>query len=135
MKDHEDSLNPQEWIKIARKDLERVRRNLRDGDAEAAGFFLQQALEKYLKAFLLQHGWKLKKIHTLHTLLLEAVIYNSSLETFRMLCEKVSGYYVLDRYPLFTDSGLTCEDVEKDMKKAKEFIKILIPEERIAGQE
>jgi hypothetical protein len=38
---------------------------LADGDGEGAALFLQQALEKYLKAFLLQHGWKLKKIHTL----------------------------------------------------------------------
>lgn len=38
---------------------------LADGDAEGAGLFLQQSLEKFLKAYLLGKGWKLKKVHTL----------------------------------------------------------------------
>ena len=54
-----------EWTLIARKDWRRAERNLKDRDSEAAGFFLQQSLEKYLKAFLLKHDWKLRKIHEL----------------------------------------------------------------------
>lgn len=131
MKIHQNSLDPKDWKKVARKDWERVRRNLRDDDAEAAGFYLQQTLEKYLKAFLLQHGWKLKKIHTLHTLLKDAVIYNSELESFRKLCQKVSGYYVIDRYPLFASSGLTCEDIKRDLLEAKRFIQAIFPEEKL----
>lgn len=38
-----------EWIGVARKDWTRAQRNLKDRDVEAAGFFLQQSLEKYLK--------------------------------------------------------------------------------------
>jgi HEPN domain-containing protein len=38
-----------EWIRVARKDWTRAQRNLKDRDVEAAGFFLQQSLEKYLK--------------------------------------------------------------------------------------
>jgi len=129
MKNKQDSLDPKDWKKIARKDWERVSRNLRDKDAEAAGFYLQQALEKYLKAFLLQHGWKLKKIHTLHTLLKDAVAYKPELETFRQLCQKVSGYYVIDRYPLFAASGLDCKDIEEDLEESKELVKSLFPEE------
>ena len=44
-----------DWLKIARKDWQRIGRNLRAHDLEAAAFFLQQSLEKYLKAFLLSH--------------------------------------------------------------------------------
>jgi hypothetical protein len=54
-----------EWMRIARKDWRRAERNLKDRDSEAAGFFLQQSIEKYLKAFLLKHNWKLRKIHEL----------------------------------------------------------------------
>lgn len=93
MKKIENSLYPEDWKRIARKDWERMKRNLRDKDAEAAGYFLQQSLEKYLKAFLLQHNWKLKKIHALHDLLSDAVKHNPDLESFRKLCERVSGYY------------------------------------------
>jgi HEPN domain-containing protein len=53
MKMSEESLAHDEWKKVARKDLQRAKRNLEDNDLEASGFFLQQCLEKYLKAFLL----------------------------------------------------------------------------------
>jgi HEPN domain-containing protein len=125
MKKSEDSLYPPDWIKVAQKDWQRVERMLDDDDPEAAGYFLQQSLEKYLKAFLLQHGWKLQKIHALYTLLDEAVKYNPDLESYRDLCEHVSGYYFTDRYPALVDTGLTCEDIEKDIEKAKGFIKAL----------
>ncbi len=128
----EESLYIEDWLKIARKDLHRVKRNLEDHDAESAGFYLQQSLEKYLKAFLLKHGWKLKKIHALHDLLTDAITYNQSLEAFRELCEKVSGYYFIDRYPLPSAiTELTCEDVENDLKNAKKLIRILFPEENL----
>ena len=65
-------------------------------DAEAAGFFLQQSLEKYLKAFLLKHNWKLRKIHELDALLDEAAKFQQDLETYRDLCERVYGYYIAE---------------------------------------
>ncbi len=49
----EESLYPADWIRIAEKDLRRVERLLDDQDPEGAGFHLQQAVEKFLKAFLL----------------------------------------------------------------------------------
>ncbi|MBI5187549.1 MAG: HEPN domain-containing protein [Nitrospirae bacterium] len=54
MNEQKDSLSSRDWLKIARKDWVRVRHMLEKEDAEAAGFFFQQSLEKYLKAFLLQ---------------------------------------------------------------------------------
>jgi len=41
----EDSVDPIKWLRIAEKDLIRVDRALDDDDAEAAGFWLQQAVE------------------------------------------------------------------------------------------
>jgi len=127
MNKKENSFIPEEWKTVAQKDWERVKRNLRDDDAEAAGFFLQQSLEKYLKAFLLKQGWKLRKIHALHDLLSDAVVYNSALEQFRKLCERVSGYYFTERYPHLVETALTCNDIKKDVKEAKEFIQFLFP--------
>lgn len=132
-KNSQDAINPEDWKRVARKDWERIQRNLRDNDPEAAGFYFQQSLEKYLKGYLLQHGWELKKIHTLHTLLKDAVEYNPDLESFRELCQKISGYYVIDRYPLFAASGLTSEDVKRDLDEAKQLILTLFPEEPLNG--
>lgn len=67
---------------------------MRDGDADGAGFFLQQALEKYLKAFLLSQRWKLKKVHTLQSLLDEAAAFMPDLSALRPICERVSGFYI-----------------------------------------
>ena len=125
MKSQENSQVPEDWKRIARTDWERVKRNLRDKDAIAAGFFLQQCLEKFLKAFLITHGWKVKNIHKLDTLLDQAVEYNAGLEAFYGLCERISGYYLADRYPLLIPTELTCQDIERDLEEAKRFVKAL----------
>ncbi len=97
---HEDSSYPGEWLRIAERDLQRISRCLRDNDPEAAGFFLQQALEKFLKAFLLSNGWRLRRVHDLEALLDDATEYDPSLEEFRSLCQETNGYYLAERYPL-----------------------------------
>lgn len=48
-----DSTYARDWLRIAEKDRARVDRMLEDSDPEAAAFYLQQALGKFLKAFLL----------------------------------------------------------------------------------
>lgn len=120
-----------DWLRIARKDRGRISHMLDGKDAEAAAFFLQQSLEKYLKAFLLRHGWKLRKMHELDALLDDAVAYNPGLNRFYDLCERVSGYYFAERYPPLVAAAmeLTCKDVERDMGQAKKFIKMMFPKE------
>ncbi len=83
MTDRQDSLYPEDWRRVARQDWHRIHVMLKDGDAEGAGLFLQQALEKYLKASLLAKGWRLKKIHTLPSLLDEAEEINGVRLLFR----------------------------------------------------
>ena len=96
----EESTYSGDWLAIAERDLVRVGRCLRDEDSEAAGFFLQQAMEKFLKAFLLSRGWKLRRIHDLEALLDDAAEHDADLETFRPLCQQVTGYYLVESYPL-----------------------------------
>jgi HEPN domain-containing protein len=120
-----------EWLRIARKDWRRAERNLEDRDPEAAGFFLQQSLEKYLKAFLLKRHWKLRKIHELDALLDEAAKFQADLENHRDLCERVSGYYMAERYPPLSDFELSVLDVRKDLREAREFVKSMFPRERL----
>lgn len=120
-----------DWLKIARKDWRRVERNLRARDVEASAFFLQQSLEKYLKAFLLSHKWKLRKVHELDALLDEAAKYKPDLEGFRDLCERVSGYYFAERYPPLGTLDLTSADLKRDLKEAHGFVKAMFPSERL----
>ncbi|MDP2682749.1 MAG: HEPN domain-containing protein [Deltaproteobacteria bacterium] len=120
-----DSHYPEDWTKVAEKDWHRMEVLLKDGDPDGAAFFLQQSLEKYLKAFLLGKGWKLRKIHELNTLLDYAVEFNPTLEAFRDLCERVTGYYYTERYPIIAPSELTTEDIKKDRAEAERLIKAL----------
>ena len=77
---------------------------------------MQQATEKFLKAFLLFKGWKLQRIHDLEALLNMALIFDDALEEFRAVCQKVTAFYFVERYPLITESGLTEEDVRDSLE-------------------
>ena len=91
-----------EWLANGERDIRRARLLLDDEDAGGAGFHLQQALEKILKAFLLSNGWRLQRTHALESLLNEALAFDVELEDLRPLCRRVSDYYLAERYP---DSG------------------------------
>jgi len=121
----------EDWLRIAKTDWQRVKRNIKENDVSAAGFYLQQCVEKFLKAFLLLHGWQLKKIHELDALLDEAIKYKPELASFYKLCERVTGYYLAERYPPFDDLGLTVEVLENDILEVKEMVKALFPEEEL----
>jgi len=121
----------EDWLRIAKTDWQRVKRNIKENDVSAAGFYLQQCVEKFLKAFLLLHGWQLKKIHELDALLDEAIKYKPELASFYKLCERVTGYYLAERYPPFDDLGLTVEVLENDIPEVKEMVKALFPEEEL----
>jgi HEPN domain-containing protein len=127
----EDSPYAEDWLRIARRDWHRIHVMLADGDADGAGFFLQQAVEKYLKAFLLRHGWKLKKVHTLQSLLDEVEVFAPEAASLRPLCERVSGFYVSERYPSVGGEGLQVEDVRREVPEARRLIIKLFPGERL----
>jgi HEPN domain-containing protein len=126
----EESLYPADWLRVAEKDLGRVAHLLAAEDPEAAGFYLQQAVEKFLKAFLLSKGWKLERIHDLEALLNAALAHDPSLEQFRPACQKITGFYLVERYPFITEAGLTQKDVRDSLAQVKELIEKL---RRITG--
>ena len=124
MNDNLESTYWEEWFNIAHKDFSRVSTRLAEGDIEDAAFHLQQALEKGLKGFLLARGWELKRIHNLQVLLNDAVEFDSSLESFRSLCQQVNGYYLLERYPGLGNFPER-EEIGAILPQAKEFLKKL----------
>ncbi len=113
---------PEEWLNIAEKDLKRVDILLEAHDSEAAGFFLQQAIEKFLKAFLLAHEWKLERIHDLEALLNAALKVDPSLEKYRSACEIISAFYLTERYPTFFETTPTEEKVRSLLEETQGLI-------------
>lgn len=120
-----DSLYPRDWFQIAAKDFKRAEHLLDVDDPEGAGYHLQQAVEKYLKGFLLSKGWRLKRIHDLEVLLNDALKYEVTLEQYRSLCQEISGYYIIDRYPLTSAATLTKQEVQSSMDEAEKLIRRL----------
>ena len=117
-----ESYYPADWMRIAEKDLARVGRLLDNRDPEMAGFCLQQAVEKFLKAFLLSKGWQLRRIHNLDALLDDTVAYEPSLEKFRHVCQKITAFYFVERYSFVMDSGLTESDVRESLEQVGELV-------------
>jgi len=124
MTDRRESTRPSRWFAKARSDLERVPVRLEQGDWEDAAFHLQQALEKYLKGYLLSRGWELRRVHDLEFLLDETLIFDAELDRFRHLCQEVTGYYLAERYP-FLPEGPSREEIEANLERAKELVQYL----------
>lgn len=118
----EDSTYPRDWALLAARDWERVERMLRDEDPAAAGFFLQQAVEKYLKAFLLLHGRPLRRVHDLGALLDDAVTLEPGLEAARSACLGISNYYILDRYPQVLSGAVSTDEVKASLTAVRGLV-------------
>ena len=95
-----------------------------DNDTEDAAFHLQQAVEKGLKGFLLARGWRLRRIHDLEVLLNDAARYNPGLERYRLLCQQVATYYIVERYPTLEESPSLAE-VQEAYVQAKTLVRNL----------
>ncbi|MBI4559001.1 MAG: HEPN domain-containing protein [Candidatus Hydrogenedentes bacterium] len=117
-----ESRRPADWFRIGDKEIKRADTLFKAGDLEGAGINIQQSVEKFLKGFLLSKGWKLKRIHPLDTLLNDAVSYEPSLEAFRETCEKITEYYIEERYPFTVVSELEPEEIADSLRTARSLI-------------
>lgn len=126
----EEDLYLADWLRIAEKDLIRVNKLLDQDDPELAGFCLQQAVEKFLKAFLLLKGWKLRRIHNLDALLDDAMAFDNSFSQFRMICIRITSFYFLERYP-----SIDIKITKNDVQTAHEQVSALIKKVRQSFQE
>ena len=90
----------EEWTERARHDLEAGRVLLRyEAYSDVVLFHVHQAIEKCLKGFLIHHGWRLKRIHDLETLLAEASDFDSKISDYLDLGRRLTAFYFIERYP------------------------------------
>lgn len=121
----EESLYPGDWLRIAEKDWKRVDQALDDGDGEEAGFWLQQAIEKFLKAYLLSKGWTLRKIHDLQVLVNEATAHMPGVAQYTRACRKITGYYIAERYPFMNSPSITPEEVFRSRAEVLGLVELI----------
>lgn len=115
--------NVKEWVERGEHDLDAARLLLdREAHADIVLFHIHQAVEKYLKGFLIHHDWKLKKIHDLETLITEAVDFDSSFEDYLDLGRKLTAFYYTERYPPGPAPSYSAEETRQVLDVASEFI-------------
>lgn len=113
-----------EWFERGRHDIETAQL-LYDqrGYTDTIAYHIQQALEKYLKGYLVLYGKKPPKIHELDTLLNLIAPLDNSFMSYLDLCEKASRFYIEDRYPPGPPIEYQHEEIKSDLDLAWELIK------------
>ncbi len=110
------------WISKADKDLDEAEFLFKnERPLEDAAYFIQQAIEKYLKAFLISNGWEFEKTHDLVKLIKEAVKFDKSFEKFISAAEEITDFYIESRYPVSYDVEYTTEEIMVYLGIAKEI--------------
>lgn len=113
-----------EWFEKGDHDIETAELLYEEkGYTDVIAYHIQQAIEKYLKGYLVYHGKKYPKIHELDMLLNLVSKFDDSFRDFIEICEKASKYYLEERYPPGPQISYTHEEIKEDLDVAKNLIK------------
>lgn len=122
--------NPQAWTFFADKDLQMAELAVDNEELSSeVTFHSQQAIEKYLKAFLAKHKIAIKKTHDLVDIYSEVVkIKDMGLD--EILLQEIKDLYIESRYPsnigLLADGSMpTKEDAQNYLNFAKKVAGIV----------
>lgn len=113
----------EEWFERGKRDLEVAQLLLeQDYYSDVIAFHIQQAFEKYLKGYLIYHGWKLRKIHDLEELITHAGKINADFLNYLDFARKVSAYYLEQRYPPGPPPDYSTAVLSEDLSEVKEIV-------------
>ncbi len=118
-----ESLRWEDWYAHAERDLQGAILTLQyQGSTGLAAFLLQQATEKYIKGYLLKHGWILKKTHDLEFLLTKASEHDQLFTEFLDFGRILSGAYVESRYPFGPPKDYSNEQIKDWLSQTEKLI-------------
>jgi len=95
-----DENNPEDWLRSAR-----VRLGSADdlypleGASESVVELLQEATERFWKAYLISKGWRLRRIHDLGALMAEAIAFDARFEEFSDFADELTDHFWAMHYP------------------------------------
>jgi HEPN domain-containing protein len=115
-----------EWVEKAEGDARTAARELRartHPNWDAVCFHAQQSAEKYLKAFLQQHGIVPPRTHSLIDLLQACLPFDSSLATQRSSLVLLDRYAVIARYPGFSADRVEARQAYRAMAGVRAFVR------------
>ena len=116
-----------EWFQRGLHDIETAQLLYDErGYTDSIAYHIQQAVEKYLKGYLVFNGRKPPRIHELDTLLNHVGRFDDNFNSFLELCEKASRYYIEERYPPGPILEYEYEEIKADLDNAWELIRKVI---------
>ena len=117
----------EEWFERGLHDIETAQLLYDEqGYTDSIAYHIQQAIEKYLKGYLVFNGMKPPRIHELDTLLNHIGRFDESFNVFLELCEKASRYYIEQRYPPGPIIEYSYEEIKTDLDNAWNLIRKVI---------
>jgi HEPN domain-containing protein len=95
-----DANNPGHWLLLARDRLEKADALfVQFGPSWTGVELLHEAAERFLKAYLIHHGWELVKTHDLSRLLAQACHFDPQLAQFAETAQSLTEQFWEQHYP------------------------------------
>ena len=126
-----DENNPADWFYLASDRLKAADLLWREEGLTAAGIeLLQEAVERYLKGYLIAKGWRLLKTHDLDTLFHEATSFDNRFAAFADLASELTRDFYSQHYPGgdWTDIGHDYASLRQQAGQAVELIRVSLPQ-------
>ncbi|MFH0764954.1 MAG: HEPN domain-containing protein [Calditrichota bacterium] len=115
-----------EWYERAYLDLEGARLvMMQNGPDDVVASLIQQAVEKYLKGFLISQGWELVKTHDIELLLVECSKYQDEFGKYYDFGRLTTAFYYKHRYPPIPKPGIEPQEVVNMFHTAKKLIEYI----------
>ncbi|MEK9130042.1 MAG: HEPN domain-containing protein [Patescibacteria group bacterium] len=119
-------IKAEEWFKIANNDFGFAKSSFEDGDEYYAQicFLFHQAIEKYLKGYLIIKNKIPEKTHDLSFLIEGCKQFNLKFKKFKLECEEINKYYIPSRYPVHWIE-VKKENTKRAFESAEKIIKFI----------
>ena len=121
-----DEKNPRDWFLLAKERLEKADVLFNLFGASYSGVeLLQEAVERYLKGYLVAQGWPLERIHDLNRLVEAAMAFDPQFGDFAELAHSLTEQFWEQHYPGgdLTEVG---SDYEVLRQQAGEMIALIL---------
>ena len=121
-----DENNPEDWYRSASARLGSVDRLYPfEGASESVIELLQQAVERFLKGYLISKGWPLTKIHDLGAVIAEAENYDNRFGAFADFADELTDQFWAMHYPggEFDQQAIDFEELRAEVNQIISLIK------------
>lgn len=100
LRKHSDENDPADWFYLAADRLRAADLVWKQDGLTPSGIeLLQEAVERYLKGYLIAKGWKLLKTHDVDKLLTDAEKYDAAFGRYHLFAEELTEDFFAQHYP------------------------------------